>query len=86
MMYRVIWIGSARDDLAEMWISGDSQLRNAITRATNDFDRALRFNPQDQGESRDDGERICFSSPLAISFDIDPGDRVVFVLQVWRIR
>jgi hypothetical protein len=67
MIYFVNWLQSALDELTEMWIKGDANLRKAITEASHRIDRALKKNPDEQGESRPDDVRIFFSHPLGIT-------------------
>ena len=68
MMFRVEWLQSALDDLASVWVQAESALRRAITTAANSIDPQLRNDPEQQGESREDGERVLFIPPLGISF------------------
>lgn len=84
-MYTVRWVASALNDLADVWINANSSQRQAIASATNEIDRLLGANPQDQGESRDVNQRIMFSGPLGLVFEIREDDKTVRVLGVWRI-
>jgi hypothetical protein len=83
-MFRVVWLQSALDELTLIWIGADSPTRQAVTAATNAIDQALAVNPEEQGESREEGERILISFPLGVLFDIS--GNTVHVLHVWLIQ
>lgn len=85
-MYRVQWVKSALDELTVGWTNADSTLREAITSAVHELDEHLRTDPLAQGESRPEGRRVVFVSPLGITFRVDEGDRIVAVLRVWLLR
>ncbi len=85
-MFEVVWIQAALDDLAAIWTTGDSALRQRVTVATHQLDQALASNPNEEGESRDAGDRVCFIDPLGIEFEIDEERSRVFVLHVWQVR
>ncbi len=85
-MYEVRWVRSALDDLTTLWLEEDSSGREAITAATHAMDQLLRSRPTTAGESRTEGRRILFAAPLAITFLVSPEDRVVRVLDVWRVQ
>jgi hypothetical protein len=85
-MFRVRWIQSALDDLATIWMNADSEVRQAITDATNALDPELQIDPYRQSESRGDEERILHVYPLGVEIEIDLARRTVWVLHVWRFR
>jgi hypothetical protein len=85
-MFRVEWLQLALDDLASVWVQADSTLRQTISTATNLIDSRLRTAPDQQGESRADGERILFIPPLGISFEVDSQQHLVNILHVWAFR
>ncbi len=85
-MLRVVWLQSALDELATLWLQADSALRQAITATTQTVDQELRANPARLGESREQGERVFFVYPLGIQFEIDLQRSIVRVLHVWDIR
>jgi hypothetical protein len=85
-MFQVEWIQEALDDLARLWMQADSDLRQAITAATQALDQELRTDPFRQGESRGDDERVLFAYPLAIQVEVDLRRRRIWVLHVWRFR
>jgi multidrug efflux pump subunit AcrA (membrane-fusion protein) len=81
-MYRVEWLQSALDQLAAAWGQADSELRQAITAATNVLDRQLVVAPDVYGESRGGTARVHFVSPLSVNFSVDDDQRLVTVLSV----
>jgi hypothetical protein len=84
MNFQVFWISEAEGELAAIWLqSGD---RNAITVAAHAIDSALRTNPEEAGESRDEGRRILFEPPLGVIFVVSRPDRKVSVLTVRHIE
>lgn len=82
MSFRVEWLESAENQLASAWVGADSGLRQAITTAAHRVESDLSTDPEHAGESRDEGERIHFIPPLAVTFEVDPGQQVVTVLSV----
>lgn len=84
MSYTVIWRREALDELAVAWMMAAD--RDAVTVATAQIDRLLRASPLDQGESRDDDTRVLFIRPLGVEYEVEEGDRKVFVNSAWRIR
>jgi hypothetical protein len=85
-MFQVVWLQSALNDLAALWVRADSVLRQAINAATNAIDRSLQDDPENLGESRAGETRVFFAHPLGVSFQVDSSQRVVSVLHVWDIR
>ncbi|MGH7134719.1 MAG: hypothetical protein ACREHD_03205 [Pirellulales bacterium] len=83
-MFRVEWLQSALDDLANAWLKADSSGRRQITFAASQIEAALRNDPEDQGESRTEGRRIVFVEPLAGVFRVDSVNRLVAISGVWR--
>ena len=84
MIYIVIWLRVALDELAMMWMNADATLRAAITSASHRIDQELKANPQEVGESRPKGRRIHFEQPLGILFEVRQG--AVRILHVWDAR
>jgi hypothetical protein len=60
-MFRVEWLGAALEELAALWVRGDSESRRLITAATRAIDEELKSRPEEKGESRAEGERILIS-------------------------
>ena len=83
MKYTVIWVGTAENALANIWLTSRDQ--SAVTSAARAIDTALQSNPSEVGESRDFGLRIAFAAPLGILFSVHQDDMLVKVLRVWRI-
>ena len=81
MNYTVLWDPAAEQELADVWITAAD--RAAVTSAADEIDRRLRRDPEQQGESRDDGRRVLLVSPLGVLFRVLPDDRIVRVIQVW---
>jgi hypothetical protein len=81
-MFHVEWLQSALDELAALWVLADSELRRAITAATDDIDRRLSRDPTNEGESRPGRRRIMFVPPLAVAIRIEPDGQRVSVLHV----
>ena len=85
-MFRVEWISSAVDELANMWLTADEQSRAAITVATHVIEQQLKQAPVSIGESRDRGRRVCFVGPLVVTYEVLDRLRLVTILHVRRIR
>jgi len=82
--YTVVWLQSAEDRLAEIWLSTTD--REAITRAARQIDVRLRFRPSSQGESRPGNRRVLLAPPLGVKFEVHDEDAVVKVLSVWHFQ
>ena len=83
---KVRWTPAARTDLADIWLKADSAQRRVITTAAQEIDNRLAVDAKNEGESRPDGRRIFFESPLGVAFRVDAAGAEVHVLRVWRIR
>lgn len=83
MTFKVKWQPAVRDTLADLWLAATSDVRRKITSAARDIELALKRSPQDTGESRDNGRRIFFVSPLAVLFEVDEQENVVRILKTW---
>lgn len=84
-MYRVEWLQSALDELAEVWMRADAPLRQAITQAAHIIEQRLRLNP-DEGESREGDERVFLLPPLGLVFEVDQPHRLITILHIWLVR
>jgi mRNA-degrading endonuclease RelE of RelBE toxin-antitoxin system len=84
MTYTVTWKPEAERRLATLWMNASD--RSAVTKAANEIDRRLRFGPEREGESRDQGRRVVLESPLGVLIKVEPQDRIVYVLTVWRLK
>lgn len=85
-MFQIRWEESALEELTSAWLKGDSTWRQAITEATHSIDQLLRSNPHQQGESRDNAERVLFVPPLGVNFEVDSQRRIVSIYHVWIFR
>jgi plasmid stabilization system protein ParE len=85
-MFRVEWIQSALNELAQIWNQGDSARRAAITTASHRIDQTLEQDPHHAGESRPGGRRVLFESPLGVLFRIEMDGQTVTVLRCWQFR
>ena len=83
-MYMVVWLRRALDELANLWMNADPALRKEMTAAADRIDQTLLKNPEKQGESRADGERVLFDSPMAVLFHVKQG--AVSIFHVWDRR
>ncbi len=85
-MYRVEWLEAALEELAALWVRADPESRGLITAATRAIDEELKSRPEERGESRAEGERVFFSSPLGVAFEVERNRSVVRIFHVWDIR
>lgn len=83
--YTVIW----RHYLIESLLAGfvvsameQGQDVNAISDAMAEIERRLAQDPQTEGESRANFERILICSPLAVDFEVHEEERIVQVLRL----
>ncbi len=81
MSFTVVWKPEAERRLATIWT--DAIDRNAVSRAADAIDNALKNRPEILGESRSKGRRILLEEPLGVIFRVSPPDRMVTVLTVW---
>ena len=85
-MRKIEWIQDALDHLTQIWMHGDSDLRNAITKACHALEKRLAVDADGEGESRADGRRITFEPPLTFEFRVEAGGQIVTVLKVRPMR
>jgi hypothetical protein len=81
-MFTIRWVPEALNELATIWMQTSD--RTVINATVTRIDQQLQHDPEDQGESRDEGRRILLESPLGVLFRVQPHDRTVSVLTVWR--
>lgn len=81
--YTVVWVRSAEDDLAELWIVAAE--RNTITAATLEIDRQLSSDPASKGEPLKEGLRALNVPPFRVIFSVSDDDRIVEVAIVRAI-
>jgi len=82
MRWTVVWVRSASDELARLWMRGPD--RQAIADAANRIDRDLRLYADTLGQSIND-DRIYTDPPLVVTFIVHPDDCLVEVIQVERL-
>lgn len=82
MKYTVIYLPSAEQQLADLWLQAAD--RSAITSASDKIDQLLKDNPLAVGESRVSNIRILFEEPLVVVYDVREADLVVKVWAVWQ--
>jgi hypothetical protein len=81
MTYQVVWLPSALDELAAIWLAAPD--RNSVTVASQRIDERLAINPLFEGESRDsETERIAFEPPLQVLIRVLQDDGMVWVTAV----
>jgi len=81
--YTVVWVQSAQDELAELWLSAPN--RNAVTTAAHAIDEKLGEDAADKGSELSEGLRSLFEPPLKVIFTVSEDDRVAEVLRVRSI-
>lgn len=86
MKFALEWKQTATDELAAIWMRGDSAMRRAITTAANKVDQLLRDDPYGQSESRESDRRIIFVAPLAVTFRVNHATDTVDVLRVRQFQ
>ena len=84
MPYTVVWVRAAEEALAQIWTQTAD--RAQISQAANAIDARLRLSPETAGESRAEDLRILLVPPLGVTFHIDPGARLVQVVDVWTFK
>ena len=81
--YTVVWVKSAQDELAELWLNAPD--RNAVTTAAHAIDQELGEDAQDKGSELSEGLRSLFAPPLKAIFTVREDDRIAEVLRVQSI-
>ncbi len=81
MKYTVTWKPEAERRLAAIW--SQTTDRSAVSKAAHVIDRALGVNPEELGESREEGFRVFLEHPQGVMFATSPDDRIVLVVAVW---
>lgn len=85
-MFSVFKPESALGDILSAWNEGDGHTRAAIELAMLGLERQLQENPHEHGESREDGRRVLFLPPLAITVEVDDARRMVRLVRAWTFR
>jgi len=82
MTYTVVWVPSAERRLAELWNQATDQ--QAITDSSNRIDDELKVDADRKGIPF--GRfRAYYDDPLAVLYEVDPGNCMVRVVVVKRI-
>ena len=81
MIFTVIWLPAAEQDLASLWI-GAAQ-RNSVSQSANQIDRELKKDPIHVGQTRSKDLRSLHVPPLSVLYRIREDDRIVEVIHVW---
>jgi hypothetical protein len=81
--YTVVWLGSAQDELAELWLAAPD--RNAVSTAAHPIDAELSGDAATRGVEVSEGLRALFAPPLRILFAVNEEDRLVEVVRIRRI-
>lgn len=83
MKYTLTWVPAASDELTRIYL--EPLDRQAVTAAANLIDRELSVDPDRKG--REFGGKYFFRAPpLVVAFEVSPGDCLVRVLQVYRVK
>ena len=78
--YTVVWVKSARGELAELWLTALD--RNAVTAAARSIDEELRKDAAAKGRELSEGLRTLSAPPLNAIFTVREDDRIAEVLCV----
>jgi plasmid stabilization system protein ParE len=78
--YTVVWVGSALDELADLWVSAPD--RSAVTAAADAIDQELRDDVPEKGRDLSEGLRVLAKPPLQAIFAVREDDRIAEVLRV----
>jgi plasmid stabilization system protein ParE len=83
MNYTVVCKPDAEALLADIWMRAPD--RAAVSRAAHAIEQLLGRAPHDQGESREEGFRVCFEPPLGVTYYVSEDDRRVEIIRIWAI-
>jgi hypothetical protein len=82
--YTVLWTPSAQSELAALCVQHFHQGLGAISGAVRLIDSLLKDDPETKGSPHYDVVRTLTVPPLSVEFEVDAGDRKVYVLAVWH--
>jgi hypothetical protein len=79
--YRVIWRQRVKRRLDVLtFLTGErGGSPDRITRATEEIDRRLAADPANEGESRQENERVLVVHPLCVTFEVFETSQVVLI-------
>jgi hypothetical protein len=83
-MFAVIWLNSALDQLADVYVAAAPAERQRIAAGVEALNARLAADPLSVGESRVGGNRITSPPLLAVGFHVSVADRVVRIRLVRR--
>ena len=83
MNFTVVWVGSAEQQLTDIWLSAGDKAD--VTQIARTIERELASHPNAIGESRESGQRILCLPPLGVRYQVSMQDRLVRILRVWHI-
>jgi hypothetical protein len=86
MIYRIVWLREAIDDITQIWTAANYLEQFDVRAAIEDLRIALQDEPTVVGESRFEARRIVFRWPLHATYDVDTDRGIVWVLNVGRFR
>ena len=83
-MYTVLWLESALDTLAEVYVAALAEERDRIGSGVESLNLRLAVSPLEEGESRGGSVRMAFPPLLAVRFRVDELRHQVRVIGVGR--
>jgi hypothetical protein len=83
-MYTVMWLESALDKLAEIYVAAEANERERISSGVERLNQRLAESPLEVGESRGGSLRMAFLHLLAVRFRVDEATLSVRVIAVGR--
>lgn len=78
--YTVVWVQSALDELAEIWLEVSD--RDSVAEAADKIDRELAEDAPAKGSELSEGLRSLFVPPLKAIFAVREADRIAEVFVV----
>jgi hypothetical protein len=81
--YSVVWLTSASDELAEIWLAAPD--RNAVAAASDRIDAELAEDAHRKGVAVHEGLRLLTISPLCAYYVVRQADRIAEVLKIRRV-
>jgi hypothetical protein len=81
--YTVVWLTSASDELAEIWLAAAD--RNAVAAASDKIDAELAEDANRKGVAVHEGLRLLPVIPLRAYYVVRKADRIAEVLKIRRV-
>ena len=81
MNYRVVWRSRVMQRLGTLMFLALEMGRDPtpIQQAAEELDVRLAADPANEGESRDDNERVAIAHPLSVIYEVFEAERVVLI-------